>query len=83
MTIKMRYLFKKIQEITKFLVRGVQGLLLVVFLTILYFFGFGITLFLLALFNRKALNKKYNSDSTFWDIAEGYDAGVDNSLRQS
>ncbi|MDD5355539.1 MAG: hypothetical protein PHY56_03290 [Candidatus Omnitrophica bacterium] len=79
----MKYLFKKIQEITKFLVRGVQGLLLVVFLTILYFFGFGITLFLLSLFNRKALNKKYNSDPTFWDIAEGYDADIDNSLRQS
>jgi len=37
----------------------------------------------LVLFNRKALNKKYNSDSTFWDIAEGYEADIDNSLRQS
>ena len=79
----MKNYFVRIQKIIQFLIRAVQRFLLTVFLTILYFFGLGITLFLLMLFNRKALVKKNNSNITFWDKAEGYDADINNSIRQS
>ncbi|MDD5691491.1 MAG: hypothetical protein PHC37_07370 [Candidatus Omnitrophica bacterium] len=81
----MYYLLRKIREITKFFVRVIQRILLMIFLTILYFLGFGFTLFLLLFFNRKVLNinKKCNLDPTFWDIAEGYEADINDSIRQS
>jgi cytochrome c biogenesis protein CcdA len=79
----MKNFFARIQGIIQPLVRGVQRVLLVVFLTILYFLGFGITLLFLMLFNRRALIRKYNLDATFWNKAEGYDADIDNSVRQS
>ena len=79
----MKNYFVRIQKIIQFLIRTVQRFLLTVFLTILYFFGLGITFFLLMFFNRKALIKKKNSNITFWDKAEGYDADINNSIRQS
>lgn len=79
----MKNFLARIQRIIQPLVRGVQRALLVVLLTILYFLGFGITLLFLVIFNRQALFRKNNPDATSWNKAEGYDADIDNSVRQS
>jgi cytochrome c biogenesis protein CcdA len=79
----MRSLLGKIKAILQFLVKAIQGLLLVVFLTILYFFGFGVTVLFMLFFKRRALNERYNLRASFWDRAEGYEADINSSISQS
>jgi hypothetical protein len=73
-------MFKKI--ILAF-IGGIQKILIVIFLTLIYFLGLGATLLFMLIFNRKPL-KAYSKDSaTFWGEAKGYESGMEDALRQS
>ena len=73
-------MFKKILAT---IVKMIQRILITVFLIILYFFGFGITLFFLVLFKRKLIYSSIKNIDSSWLKAEGYDQGLEESLRQS
>jgi hypothetical protein len=61
----------------------VQKILIGISLTLIYFIGFGATLFLMMVFNRKALKGNGKNADTFWVNADGYSPDVEDSLRQS
>ena len=65
------------------LIRVIQKILITVFLILIYFLGFGITLFWVALFNRKLIYGSLKSNDSSWLKAEGYDSDLEGSLRQS
>ena len=73
-------MFKKI--LAK-LVRVIQRIFITVFLILIYFLGFGITLFFMALFNRKLIYGSLKSKDSSWLKAEGYDPDLEGSFRQS
>jgi len=77
----MKKFFIRIQEILQPVIRIIQKILLAIFLTILYFFGFGLTLFFMVFFKRNILWGKPDSSGTFWNKTEDYDANLDNSAR--
>lgn len=52
-------------------------------LILVYFLGFGITLLLMLVFNRKALADYNVNNDTFWVKAEGYEPDIGDSSRQS
>ena len=64
-------------------IKTIQKILITVLLTFVYFIGFGVTLILVIIFNRKILGKKYKDRDTFWKEAEGYQDDMGNSIRQS
>ena len=72
-----------IKKIMQNLIRIIQRILITVSLTIIYFFGFGITLFFMMIFNRKVLRGYSEDDHTFWIEAKGYEADIDDTMRQS
>lgn len=72
-----------IKKIIRIFIKIIQGVLLVVSLTIVYFLGFGITLIFMLIFNRRALKGSGKNDFSFWIQAMGYEADYENSLRQS
>jgi len=79
----IKHYFKSIRAGIKNFVRETQKIFLMVLLFILYFFGFGITLCLLVIFNRRALTSEYHAQDTYWHKTKGYAADIDRSLRQS
>jgi hypothetical protein len=72
--------FKKILDK---LVRLIQKILLAVFLSLIYFFGFAITIFFVALINRKLIYGTLQGRNSSWREAEGYEPTLPESLRQS
>jgi hypothetical protein len=53
-------------------------------LTLLYLFGLGITYVYVAVFKRGLIsNKKKEGGTTFFKKANGYEADLDKSMRQS
>ena len=72
-----------IKKIIQNLIRIIQRILIFVSLTVIYFFGFGITLLFMMIFNRKVLTGYSKNDNTFWIEAKGYEADIEESLRQS
>jgi cytochrome c biogenesis protein CcdA len=74
---------KIFKSITRYAVKVIQKIIITILLTILYIFGFGITLVLLLIFNRKFLRSKSFKDSTWWENANGYDMDAENIVRQS
>jgi hypothetical protein len=60
-----------------------QKIVLFISLTGIYFLGFGITLFFTMIFNRKVLIETSKDDTTSWIEAAGYDADMNDALRQS
>ena len=77
---KLSRIFKKI--LAK-LVRAIQKIMITVFLILIYFLGFGITLLFMVLFNRKLIFRRLKSKDSSWLRAEEYDPGLEGSLRQS
>jgi len=65
------------------LFRAVQKILLAVFLVIIYFFGFGLTLALAVLFNPKIIFAGRKNKESSWVRAEGYQPDLEDCLRQS
>jgi cytochrome c biogenesis protein CcdA len=80
---KIKYILKTFKIITQYIVRVIQKILINILLSILYIFGFGITLLLLLIFNRKFLKRKTFNDISWWENASGYDMDVENIIRQS
>jgi len=72
-----------LKKILAKLFRLMQKILITVFLILIYFLGFGITLFFAALFNRKLFYGSLKSKDSSWLKAEGYDPDLEGSLRQS
>ena len=72
-----------IEKIIQGFIRTVQRILIFVSLTLIYFFGFAITLFFMMIFNRKVLAGYSKDEHTFWIEARGYEANTNDSLRQS
>jgi cytochrome c biogenesis protein CcdA len=56
---------------------------IVLLLTIVYFLGLGITVIFLMFFNRKILTGNSKNDNTLWVEATGYEADIEDTLRQS
>lgn len=72
-----------LKKILDNIIRTVQAVLMAVLLTFVYFIGLGITLFFMLIFNRKVLTGPNKNDKSFWIEACGYDADINDSLRQS
>lgn len=70
------------KKIIKIYVRFVQGILVTIFLTILYFFGFSITKLFLIIFPNKYYKRKLKGN-TYWEKAEGYEPDMDAAAVQS
>jgi len=62
----------KVKEITGNFIRVIQKILIVILLTILYFIGFGITVLVMLVFDRRAIFGGKKMPDTCWDKAEGY-----------
>ena len=60
-----------------------QKIFITIVLFIIYIFGFGITLILVILFNRRLLGGTIEDKDTFWRNAEGYEPDLNDSLQQS
>jgi hypothetical protein len=73
-------MFKKV--IQNF-IRIIQRILIFISLTVIYFLGFGITLFFMLIFKHKILTGYSKSDNTFWIEAKGYEADIEDSIHQS
>lgn len=73
-------MFKKIILWIIFLI---QKMLLFISLTLIYFIGFGITLFFMKIFSRRDLAGYSKDNDTFWIEAKGYEADIEDSMRQS
>jgi hypothetical protein len=56
---------------------------MVVLLTIVYFIGFGITLFFLRIFKHGILKRCSKNSESFWIEAVGYNPDITDSLHQS
>jgi len=65
------------------ILRTVQRILMVVLLTIVYFIGFGITLFFLRIFKHGILKRCSKNSESFWIEAVGYNPDITDSLHQS
>ena len=63
--------------------RIIQKILITTSLFVLYIVGFGITLFFVTIFNRRLLRIKRKEAGTFWQKAEGYEADIQEFIRQS
>jgi|AntAceMinimDraft_17_1070374.scaffolds.fasta_scaffold01196_1 hypothetical protein len=77
---KIKYIYKiVIQNIIKF----VQKILITIFLFLLYFIFFGITLIFILIFKKNMLKQNYESEYTFWNKAKDYNADIKESIHQS
>jgi len=72
-----------LKKILAKLVRVIQKILITVSLILIYFLGFGLTLFFVALFNRKLIYNNFKIKDSSWLDAEGYGTDLEESLRQS
>lgn len=72
-----------IKKIIRNFVRIIQKVLIVLLLTLIYFLGFGITVIFMMVFKHKILTGSRKDDITFWVEANGYEADMEDSLRQS
>ena len=72
-----------IKKIIQGFIKTVQKILIFVSLIIIYFLGFGITLFFMMIFNRKVLAGYSKNDNTFWIKATKYEADIEDSMHQS
>jgi len=64
-------------------VRAVQGILLKALLWIAYFFGLGLTVLFMRIFNRKILSGRPRGSVSFWTEAKGYGREDHDVMRQS
>jgi hypothetical protein len=67
----------------KSFIRAGQKVLVTVLLWIAYVFGFGLTVFLAFIFNRKFFSGKSGSEGSFWKEARGYGRNDHDVMRQS
>ncbi len=74
---------KAFERTSRKFVSIVQKILITLLLFLVYFLGFGFTLILSFLFNRKDAFGGLKSQDSSWLKAEGYKADFDNSFRQS
>ena len=64
-------------------IRFVQKILITILLTLLYFFGFGLTYLYMIFFKRDVVFSKFKVKESYWKEAKDYDANIENSLNQS
>ena len=76
-------IFDKIKAFVKKYIIFVQKILITISLFILYVFGFGVTVLLAAVFDRRLLGKKAVTGNTFWLAATGYEPDIERCERQS
>ncbi|NQT90736.1 MAG: hypothetical protein HQ558_05730 [Candidatus Omnitrophica bacterium] len=72
-----------IKKITQRLIAVIQKILITVFLTLLYIFGFGIMFLLAAIFNRRLLRQGPASEGTLWSESQADTVDIETSMRQS
>jgi len=72
-----------IKKATWNLIRSIQAILMFLLLTIIYFLGFGITFIVMAVFKPRVLRGARENDASFWVTAQGYEADLKDSMRQS
>ncbi len=72
-----------LKKIAQRLIKAIQRILMFVSLTLIYFVGFGITLFFMRIFASTALRGYSDDDNTFWIEAKDYEADIEDSMRQS
>lgn len=75
--------FESIKTRLQKLILIVQKILICALLFLVYLIGVGATLVLTFVFNPKALGIGSKKNSTFWKQATGYDADIDDCMRQS
>ena len=80
---KIRKIKSTLKNILGVIIRSIQKILMSILLTILYIFGFGITLMFLLIFNRKFLRRKSLKEDTWWENAVGYGMDPQSIVRQS
>jgi len=64
-------------------IRIIQKAVIAVSLCLIYIIGFGITLVIICIFNRKMLWPREKDEDTFWQEARGYTADRGQCLRGS
>lgn len=72
-----------LKKITRKIVRAVQGPLLLISLTIVYFLGFGATLLFVIVFHRRLLRGPDKESDSLWVEAKGYEPQLEENLHQS
>lgn len=72
-----------IRKIIQKYIRIIQKIFITIALFILYIVGFGITLILVTIFNRRLLGVGKKEKATFWINAEGYDVDINECMRES
>ncbi len=77
---KIKYIYK---IVTQIIIIFVQKILITIFLFLLYFLFFGITLIFILIFKKNMLKQNYESEYTFWNKAKDYNANIKNSIHQS
>jgi hypothetical protein len=60
-----------------------QKILITIFLVLIYFVGFGLTLIFVLLFNKRIIFAKRGKLDTFWLEADGYEPDILDSMKQS
>ncbi|MFA5200388.1 MAG: hypothetical protein WC442_05745 [Candidatus Omnitrophota bacterium] len=70
---------KRIQK----LITTIRKILILMVLFFIYIFGFGLTLFFVAIFNRRVLRTLEKGQNTFWKQAQGYNTDIEECLRES
>jgi hypothetical protein len=60
-----------------------QKILITIFLVLIYFVGFGLTLIFVLLFHKRIIFAKRGKLDTFWLGADGYGPGILDSMKQS
>jgi len=61
----------------------VQKILITIFLILIYFVGFGLTLIFVLLFNKRIIFATRGKPDTFWLEADGYEPDIPDSMKQS
>ena len=61
----------------------IQKVLIIIFLVLIYFVGFGLTLVFVLLFNKRIIFAKRGELDTFWLEANGYESDILDSMKQS
>ena len=64
-------------------IRIVQKVLITILLFIIYIIGIGVTKIFVMVFKREVFKRGYRSKATFWIEAKGYEANINDCLRQS
>ncbi len=72
-----------LKKIIQWYVMIVQKVLITVMLFMLYILGFGITFIFAVIFNRRLLGLERVNKYTFWKDAQGYDADINECMRES